>query len=95
MVFGNSQPALAKVRFKVFKINYDHLENKNIIDEEVEGEEKLLTETSIPDPTPIPTLPTVEEEDLYMKESVDSDSDIDSDDLYYNYIVSFELNKSI
>ena len=29
------------------------------------------------------------------KESIDSDSDVDSDDLQYNYIVSFEVNKSV
>ena len=54
MVFSNSPPdvkELAKVRFKVFNINNNQLENKNIV---VNPNEK--------------------------KESVDSDSDVDSDD---------------
>jgi len=54
MVFSNFPPdvkELAKVRFKVFNINNNQLENKNIV---VNPNEK--------------------------KESVDSDSDVDSDD---------------
>ena len=55
MVFSNSPPdvkELAKARFKVFNINNDQLENKNIV---VDSKEK--------------------------KKSINSDSDVDSDDL--------------
>ena len=55
MVFSNSPPdvkELAKVRFKVFNINNDRLENKNIV---VDPKKK--------------------------KEIIDSDSDVDIDDL--------------
>ena len=55
MVFSNSPPdvkELAKARFKVFNINNDQLENKNIV---VDPKKK--------------------------KESINSDSDVDSDDL--------------
>ena len=61
MVFSNDAPytsRLAKDRFRVFNINNNQLENKNIV---VNPKEK--------------------------NESIDSDSDIDSDDLQYNYIV--------
>ena len=69
MVFSNFPPdvkELAKVCFKVFNINNNQLEKKNIV---VDQNEK--------------------------KENVESDSDVDSEDLQYNYIVIVEMNKSI
>ena len=47
MVFSNSPPdvkELTKVRFKVFNINNDQLEKKNIVVEEVEREEQAVAE---------------------------------------------------